>query len=80
MSSSAPTRQPVAEVSPFAYAEAELRSGAAGSAFDAGQAAEERRRREQAEAFERGRQAAQQQLRSEFDAGLRPNRSKERSG
>jgi flagellar assembly protein FliH len=74
MSSSAPTRKPVAEVSPFAYAEAELRSGAAGSAFDAGQAAEERRRVQQAEAFERGRQAAQQELRSEFDAGLAKQR------
>lgn len=74
MSSSAPTRQPVAEVSPFAYAEAELPSGAVGSTFDAGQAAEERNLHQQAEAFERGRQAAQQQLRSEFDAGLAKHR------
>jgi flagellar assembly protein FliH len=74
MSSSAPKRQPVADISPFAYAEAELPSGGAGGTFDAGQPAEERRRREQAEAFEGGRQAAQQQLRSEFDAGLAKHR------
>jgi flagellar assembly protein FliH len=74
MSSSAPKRQAVAEVSPFAYAEAELPSGAADGRFDAGLAAEERRRREQAEAFERGRQAAQQELRAEFDAGLAKHR------
>jgi flagellar assembly protein FliH len=75
MSSSAPTRQPVAEVSPFAYAEAELPSGAAGSTFDAGHADEERRLREQAAAFERGSQAAQQQLRSELDAALAQHRA-----
>jgi flagellar assembly protein FliH len=74
MSSSAPKRQLVSEASPFAYAEAELPNGAPGSAFDAGQAAEERSRRQQAEAFEQGRQSAQQQLRSELDAALAKNR------
>jgi len=74
MSSSAPKRQPVPEASPFAYAEAELPGGAPGSASDAGQAAEERNRRQQAEAFEQGRQSAQQQFRSELDAALAKNR------
>jgi flagellar assembly protein FliH len=73
MSSSAPKRQPVPEASPFAYAEAGLPSDAAGSAPDAGQAAEERSRR-QAEVFEQGRKNGQQQLRSEFDAALAKNR------
>jgi flagellar assembly protein FliH len=74
MSSSAPKRQPVPEVSPFAYAEAGLPSGAADSAPDASQAAEERSRRQQAEVFEQGRQSGQQQLRSESDAALAKNR------
>jgi len=74
MSSSAPKRQPVPEASPFAYAEAELPDGVPGSASDAGQAAEERNRRQQAEAFEQGRQSAQQQFRSELDAALAKNR------
>ncbi len=74
MSSSAPKRQPIPEASPFAYAEAELPGGAPGSTSDAGQAAEERNRRQQAEAFERGRQSAQQQFRSELDAALAKNR------
>ena len=74
MSSSAPKLQAVAEALPFAYPEAELPSGAPGSAFDAGQAAEERSRRQQAEVFEQGRQSAQQQLRSELDAALAKNR------
>jgi flagellar assembly protein FliH len=74
MSSSAPKRQPVPEASLFAYAEAELPSGALGGAPDAGQAAEERSRRQQAEVFEQGRQSAQQQIRSELDAALAKNR------
>ncbi len=74
MSSSAPKRQPVPEASPFAYAEAGLPSDAPGSAPDAGQAAEERSRHRQAEVFEQGRQSGQQELRSEFDAGLAKNR------
>jgi len=74
MSSSAPKQQPVPEASPFAYAEAELPGGAPGSASDAGQAAEEWNRRQQAEAFEQGRQSAQQQFRSELDAALSKNR------
>jgi flagellar assembly protein FliH len=71
MSSSAPKRQPIPEASTFAYAEADLASG---GALGAGQAAEERSRRQQAEAFEQGRQSAQQQLRSELDAALVKNR------
>jgi flagellar assembly protein FliH len=74
MSSSAPKRQPVPEASPFAYAEAGLPSDAAGSAPDAGRAAEERSRRQQAEVFEEGRQRGLQELRSESDAALVKNR------
>lgn len=74
MSSSAPKRQPVPEASPLAYPEAGLPSGAADGAPDAGQAAEERSRRQQAESFEQGRQSGQQQLRSESDAALAKNR------
>jgi len=74
MSSSAPKRQAVPEASPFAYAEAGLPSDAAGNAPDAGQAAEERSRGQQAEVFEQGRQSRLQQLRSESDAALVKNR------
>ncbi len=74
MSSSAPGRRSVPEASLFTYAEAESSSGGAGAVSDAGQAAEERIRRQQAEAFEQGRQSAQQQLRSEFDATLAKQR------
>ena len=74
MSSSAPKRQPVAEASPFTYAEAGLPSGAPGSVSDRGQSAEERSRRQQAECFEQGRQSAQQQLRSELEAALAKQR------
>jgi len=74
MSSSAPKQQPVPKASPFAYAEAGLPSGAAGCALDAGPAAEERIRRQQAEVFEQGRQSGQQALRSESDAALAKNR------
>jgi len=73
MSSSAPKRQPVPEASPFAYAEAGLPSDAAGSAPDAGDAAEQRSRR-LAEVFEQGRQSGLQQLRSESDSALVKNR------
>jgi flagellar assembly protein FliH len=69
MSSSAPKRQPISEASPFAYAEADL-PNSAGSGFDIGHVAEERSRRQQAEAFEQGRQNAQQQFRSELDTAL----------
>ncbi len=74
MSSSAPKRQPVPEASIFAYPEAGLPSGAPGSASDAGQAAEDYSRRQQAEFFEQGRQSGQQQLRSEFDDSLAKSR------
>jgi flagellar assembly protein FliH len=66
MSSSAPKRQAVPEAEPFAYADA----GISGSASDSSPSAEERSRRQQAEVFEQGRQAGQQQLRSEVDATL----------
>src|SRR6266403_1559672 len=74
MSSSAPKQQSVPEASPFAYAEAGLPSGAAGSAPDASRATEERSRRQQADVFEQGRQSGQLELHSEFDAGLAKNR------
>jgi len=74
MSSSAPKRQPISEASPFVYAEAGLPSGAPGSAFDAGQPAEARTHQQQADVFEQGRQSAQHELRSGFDAALAKNR------
>lgn len=74
MSSSAPKRQPVAEEQPFPYADAGSTGGAPGAASGAGQSAEERNRRQQAESFEQGRRAGQQQLRSEFDAALAKSR------
>ena len=75
MSSSAPQRQPIAEASAFAYAEADFPNSGVGAGFDAGQAGEERSRRRQAEAFEQGRQSAQQQLRSELEAALVQHRA-----
>jgi flagellar assembly protein FliH len=74
MSSSAPRRQAVSEAALFTYAEAELPGEVSESLFDATQAAEQRSRTQQAEAFEKGRQNAQQQLRSELDAALARNR------
>jgi flagellar assembly protein FliH len=67
MSSSAPRLQPapVAEPAPFCYAEAQPSSAAS-----AEQAAEERNQRQQAEAFEHGRESAQEQLRAALDATL----------
>jgi flagellar assembly protein FliH len=72
MSSSAPRRHPVPEASLFNYphAEAELPSASTSAVPDAGHAAEEHNRRQQAAAFEQGREAAQTQLRSELDAAL----------
>jgi flagellar assembly protein FliH len=61
---------------PFAYAEADLQGSGASGTFDAGQAAEERSRRQLAEAFERGRQNAQQEFRSELDAALASHRER----
>jgi flagellar assembly protein FliH len=72
MSSSAPKRQRVAEPSPFAYADAAVASGA-GGASEVGQAVEEQSRLQKAQAFEQGRQSAQQQLRSEFETALARN-------
>jgi flagellar assembly protein FliH len=76
MSSSAPQRQlaPEASVLEFDYAEAEGQSGAVGAASDGGPGAQERNRRQQAEAFEQGRQSVQPQMRSELDAALAKNR------
>src|SRR5208282_4695852 len=68
------SQQPSPEVSPFAYLEVDPPNGAAGSSFDAAQAAEERIRRQRAEAFEQGRQDAQKQLRTELDAALAQHR------
>ncbi|MFY9907788.1 MAG: FliH/SctL family protein [Terriglobales bacterium] len=70
MSSSAPQRQAVPEASAFTYAEADAPPGDTGSSPNAGQAAEERSRRQQAETFEQGRQSAQLQFRAELDAAL----------
>lgn len=75
MSSSAPKRQPVPEAAPFAYADAGQSGAAQGGAAEGTQSADGRARREQAEFFEQGRQAALQQLRSEFDAALARQRS-----
>lgn len=74
MSSSAPRRQPIPEALPFAYAEAGIPNGAAGSGCNAGERAEEQGHPEHAEFFEQGRQRAQQELRSEFNAALASNR------
>jgi flagellar assembly protein FliH len=74
MSSSAPKLQPAPEAAPFSYPEAELPSGGAGSGSNDSQTAEERSRRRQAEVFEQGRQAGQQQLRADLDAGLAKSR------
>ena len=70
MTSSAPKLQPEPPeetlASPFCYAEAQV-SGESGLASTE-QAVEERTRRRESEAFERGRQAAEQQLRAAVDA------------
>ncbi|MGA2980717.1 MAG: FliH/SctL family protein [Terriglobales bacterium] len=71
MSSSATKRQLVPEPSLFTYADA----GAPGSGSDAGQPGEGQSRRQHTEAFEQGRQSAQQQLRSELDAALAKQRA-----
>jgi flagellar assembly protein FliH len=75
MSSSAPKRQLVHEASLFAYADAKFPSGVPGAASDAGRPGEEQTRRHHAEAFEQGRQSAQQQLRSELDTALAKQRN-----
>jgi len=74
MSSSAPRMQPAPEASPFRYAEVQPTSGT-DSPLGAEQAAEERIRRREAEAFERGRQAADQQLRASYDAAIANGRN-----
>jgi flagellar assembly protein FliH len=74
MSSSAPKRQLDPEPSAFAYADAGP-AGAPGNTSDAGQGGEDQSRRKHAEAFEQGRQSAQQQLRAELDAALAKHRS-----
>jgi len=80
MSSSAPQRQPLPEARPFAYAEAGVSSGTVSPVAPGGPtnpaecgselSTEGRIERQQAEAFERGRQAAQLQFRAELDAAL----------
>ncbi len=76
MSSSAPKRQRVPEASLFSYADAGPATGAGGNASDPGHSpsADDRSRHQQAEAFEQGRQSAQQQLRSELDAAAARHR------
>ena len=79
MSSSAPKLQPEstlsqpAGASPFCYADARV-AGDSASGLSPEQAAEERSRRQQAEAFEGGRAAAQQEFRSSVDAALAHSR------
>jgi flagellar assembly protein FliH len=75
MSSSAPQRQALPEASAFAYAEAESQAVDPANAAYTGQLSEEHNRRQQAEAFEQGRQSAQQQFRSELEAALAQHRS-----
>jgi flagellar assembly protein FliH len=74
MSSSAPKRQAVPEAPAYTYLEADAPAGVPGIAPDAAKLAEERSQRQQAEAFEKGRLAAQQQLRAELDAALAKHR------
>jgi flagellar assembly protein FliH len=68
-----PTRNPHAEAAapapaPFCYAEAQPAGNVSGLAAE--QAAEERIRRLQAEALERGREAGRQELRASVDAAI----------
>jgi flagellar assembly protein FliH len=63
----------VPTASPFCYAEAQL-AGNAGSGLSPEQAAEERTRRAQAEALERGREAGRQEMRASVDAALARSR------
>ena len=74
MSSSAPQRQRASELLALRLCRSRGRGGRGAVASDTGQAAEERSRRQQAEAFEQGRQSAQQQLRSELEAALAKHR------
>ena len=79
MSSSAPRLQPEPapgsqpEAAPFLYAEAQA-AGAGASGLTPEQAAEERSRRQQAEAFARGREAGEQQIRASVETSLSRNR------
>jgi len=68
-SSSAAARQTVSETSPFPYIEAEG-SPLGGSPAEQEQFAQEKTRRLQAETFEKGRLAGQQQVRADFDSAL----------
>jgi len=69
MSSSAPKMQPAPDASPFRYTEVQP-TGGTGSAMSAEQATEARIQHREAEAFERGRQTADQQLRASYDAAI----------
>lgn len=79
MSSSAPRLQPEPapgsqpDAAPFLYAEAQA-AGADASGLTPEQAAEERSRRQQAEAFARGREAGEQQIRASVETSLSRNR------
>jgi flagellar assembly protein FliH len=77
MSSSAPRRQLVSEATLFTYAEADLKNhdqGTAASGVTNASEAEERMRRTQAESFEQGGLAVQQQFRAEFEAAVAKSR------
>jgi flagellar assembly protein FliH len=67
MSSSAPRQQPLAESSPFAYAEAGDPGGAPAVPLETGHGTDERNL-QRAEIFEQGRQSGQQELRSGLDS------------
>ncbi|MGA8776753.1 MAG: FliH/SctL family protein [Terriglobales bacterium] len=69
---SSATPPAAAETSPFCYAEAQPPADVSGQILE--QAAEERSRRAQAEALERGREAGRQELRASVDAALARHR------
>jgi flagellar assembly protein FliH len=77
-SSSASVRQravdTASETGPFPYAEAESTSAATETANTASRSSEESSQHLQAEAFEKGRQQGQQQVRAEMDAALKIER------
>jgi len=79
MSSSAPRLKPEPEVaapeaSAYCYAEAQAPDGFAASGSNSEQAAEARIRQREAQAYEQGRQAAEQQLRAAAETALLRNR------
>jgi flagellar assembly protein FliH len=74
MSSSAPKLQPVPAGQPATFCYAEVQAGEESSAAKAEQVAEAHLRRRESEAFERGRQSAEQQLRASVEAAATRSR------